>query len=192
MVSLEYKFPSDACQYSSRDSSFYLWLDDLVKINVQHVRRLEIIVAVPFIRPTNIEAADDPSKAVIDIDLNCSAADKAISISGYYGKHSGPMILPYLRKAVSKIPRVERKPLVSAEMLWDIYEACYFVSRSDSTERRKWPAFTRAYELNRRKDNSRPWSETVWYESNEELIHGPGWNGDLASKRKHIPSLACR
>lgn len=169
---------------SGFDEYFYRWLQRIAKVEVKYIRRLELKVRVPYVLPKPGSFLD-PSTATISIDLNYPNLDDAVSIRGYYS--TCPLaILPWIRKAVSKIPRVDRKPIVSKEVLWDIYEACYLLTRSDSRERRTWADFERAYELNRSKQRPRPWSENVYYEMSQEAIHGPGWWEKQADKKRSV------
>lgn len=162
-----------------------------MKDNVHYIRRLQLMVKVPYVLPAKSGALEDPSQAVITIDLDFADSNRAIVVQGYY-RDKGLMILPYLQRALAKVPRLDRKPLISKEILWDIYESCYFIMRADMYERRTWPEFTRAYAFNQRKQAPKPWCESVFYESTQELIHGPRWQDMLAPPGKGVTRLACR
>ncbi|KAF2167081.1 hypothetical protein M409DRAFT_22515 [Zasmidium cellare ATCC 36951] len=158
---------------SAFDAYFYTWLQRLRDEDVKLLRHLEFKVRVPYVLPKP-ESLRDPSTAIINVDLNCPHVDEGMKVRGYY--ETCPLaILPWVRRAVAKVPRVERKPIVSKEVLWDIYEACYLLTRSDCRERRTWAEFQRAYELNQSRAKPLPWSENLYYEMSQEVIHGPAW-----------------
>lgn len=169
---------------SGFDEYFYKWLQNIADKDVKSIRHLEVKVKMPYVLPKP-GSVHDPSVAIIKIDLNCPNVDEAMTMHGYY--ETCPLvIIPWVRKAVSKIPRVDRKAIVSKEVLWDIYEACYLLTRSDCRERRTWADFQRAYELNQSKEKSRPWSEDVYYEMSQEAIYGPGWRQREDDKKCNV------
>ncbi|KAK4619966.1 hypothetical protein CLAFUW4_10988 [Fulvia fulva] len=124
--------------YSATDGTFYRWLQRNSTEDLQRIRYLELSIRVPFIPPAKTGATKDPSVATINIDLSVTNPDRAVEYLDYYSD-CPLMTKPLVRKAIAKIPRVEKKPLVTREVLWDIWEACYFLSRSDPRERRTWP-----------------------------------------------------
>lgn len=138
------------------------------------MRHLVLRVRVPYIPPPKAGATKDASLAIISIDLNYRQAEEAVVTLGYYS--DVPLAIhPFVKKAVTKIPRVEKKPLVSKEVLWELWEACYFLGRSDPRERRSWADFVRAYKLNQSKEKPQRWSEDVYFEMIQESVHGPDW-----------------
>lgn len=169
---------------SGFDEYFYKWLQRLKEDDINHIRRLELKIRLPYVLPKS-GSSMDPSVAIINIDLDYPCLDDAISVQGYY--RTCPLaIIHWVRKAVLKVSRVDRKPIVSREVLWDIYESCYLLTRSDSRERRTWADFERAYELNQSKARPMPWSENVYYEMSQEAIHGPGWQEREVEKKRNV------
>lgn len=176
---------------SGFDEYFYEWLQKLADKDVKSIRNLEVKVRIPYVLPKPGSVLD-PSVAIINVNLNCPNVDEAMTVHGYY-KTCPLAIIPWARKAVSKVARVDRKPIVSKEVLWDIYEACYLLTRSDCRERRTWADFQRAYELNKLKEKPRPWSEDVYYEMSQEAIHGPAWRRREEDKKSNVQRVwECR
>ncbi|KAK4493718.1 hypothetical protein PRZ48_014903 [Zasmidium cellare] len=176
---------------SGFDHFFYKWLQRLRDEDVKLIRHMELKVRVPYVLP-KAGSVMDPSVAVIRIDLNRSDVDEGMNVSGYY-KTCPLAILPWVKKAVAKVPRLDRRPIVSREVLWDIYEACYLLTRSDCRERRTWAEFQRAYELNQSKTRPRPWSEEVYYEMSQEAIHGPAWRQQEEKPKSNVRKVwECR
>lgn len=176
---------------SGFDAYFYEWLQMLTDKDVKAIRRLQLEVRIPYVLPKP-GSGMDPSMAIININLNYPNVAEAMTVQGYY-KTCPLTILPWVRKAMSKVPRADRKPIVSKEVLWDIYEACYLLTRSDCRDRRTWAEFRRAYELNQSKDKPRPWSEEVYYEMSQEAIYGPAWRRREDYKKSTIERVwECR
>ncbi|EME41257.1 hypothetical protein DOTSEDRAFT_176288 [Dothistroma septosporum NZE10] len=138
------------------------------------MRHLELRVRAPYVPPPKAGAKKDPSIALIDVDLDVPEPEMAMVNLGYYIDRPH-VIHSLVRKAIAKISRMEKQPLVTREVLWDIWEACYFLSRADTRESRTWADFVRACELNRSKVNPQRWSEDVYHETSQEAIYGANW-----------------